>query len=428
MAPVFQLLALACLLLLTVSSSTSWAATDELDALKLEAEPVKAEKAAARPVRAFVEAAVGRAEQRYGLGSESLQRVSVDVQYQARLAPGWRAVVSDRLDAVHPKAANDSAVNTLREAYVGWQDDAGQRAVEFGRINLRMGPGYGYNPTDFFRAGSQRTVTTVDPIALRDNRMGTVALRAQNTWAGGSLALALAPKLASKASNAGFSLDLGATNDRHRAQLVLSQKVGEGVSAQLLAFKQDGQSVAVGASATALLSDALVSHVEWSSAREPRLADRVVVGGLAAAATRADRAVLGLTLSAPGATTLTVELQYNGFALSGSQWSALATGAGGVQRLGAYLLTADQRLDLAARRAVLLYATKKNLVLKNLDLTALMRLNVDDDSRLTWLELRYQWASAEMALQWQQLQGRAVSEFGVLPTRSSLHLVGTYRF
>ena len=92
------------------------------------------------------------------------------------------------------------------------------------------------------------------------------------------------------------------------------------------------------------------------------------------------------------------------------------------------MLTADQRLDLAARRAVLLYATKKNLVLKNLDLTALMRLNVDDDSRLTWLELRYQWASAEMALQWQQLQGRAVSEFGVLPTRSSLHLVGTYRF
>ena len=409
-------------------STASWAATDELDALKLEAEPVNAEKTAPRATRVLAEVAFGQAQQRYGLGSESLQRASLDVLYQARLAPGWRAVVSDRLDVVHPKAASDSAVNTLREAYMGWQDDAGQRAVEFGRINLRAGPGYGYNPTDFFRAGSQRTVTTVDPIALRDNRMGTVALRAQNTWSGGSLALALAPKLASKPSDSGFNLDLGATNDRHRAQLVLSQKVGDGVSAQLLAFKQDGQSIAIGASATALLSDALVSHAEWSGAREPRLASRVVGSGLAAVATRADRAVLGLTLSAPGATTLTAELQYNGFALSGSQWSALATGAGGVQRLGAYLLTADQRLDLAARRAVLLYATKKNLMVKNLDLTALMRLNVDDDSRLTWLELRYQWASAELALQWQQLQGGAVSEFGVLPTRSSLQLVGTYRF
>jgi hypothetical protein len=420
---VLPFLALNCL---AAACFLGTAAANELDALKLEAEPEKSTKPASRGTRAFAELALGNATQRYGLGDESLRRLSLDLQLSAPLATGWRGVLSNRLDAVSPQAqGSDRTVNTLREAYVGWQDNTGQLAVEFGRINLRTGPGYGYNPSDFFRTGSQRTVTTVDPIALRDNRMGTVALRAQNTWSGGSLVVALAPKLASKASSAGFSLDLGATNDQARGQLVVSQKLSEGVSGQLVAFKQDGQAMALGASASALLGDALVAHAEWSTSRERRLADLAWMG--AGAAVRAQRGVLGLTWSAPGATTLTLEYQANGFALSGAQW-ATAAASGGVPRLGSYLLTADQRVDLAARRAVLFYATKKNLAVKGLDLTALLRLNGDDHSRLAWIELRYLWASAELALQWQQLQGKSLSEFGVLPTRSSTQLVGTYRF
>ena len=420
-------LTLACLLALAGAAPMARSATDELDALKLEAEPAKADKALARPLRMFAEAAAGSADQRYGLGTQSLQRMSLDLQYGARLSADWRIVFSDRLDIVHPKPANtDAAVNTLREAYVSWQEEAGQRAAEFGRISLRNGPGYGYNPTDFFRAGSQRAVTTVDPIALRDNRMGTVAARVQGTWTGGSLALALAPKLSSKPSNDGFNPDLGATNDRHRAQLVWSQKLGEGVSGQLLMFKQDGQSLALGASATALLGEAVVAHAEWSTSREPTLIDRVN-GSAAVPTIRADRAVVGMTFSAPAATTVTAEYQYNGFALGGREWAAVAAG-GGVPQLGAYLLKADERLDLAARRALLIYATKKNLGVKNLDLTALVRLNVDDDSYLAWVELRYQWAQAELALQWLQLQGNTLTEFGTVPTRRSVQLVGTYRF
>ena len=424
----FWFFPLACLVATVALLPAARAATDELDALKLEAEPVKDEKAAARATRVFVEAALGRAEQRYGLGSESLRRLSLDVQHASRLAPGWRVGLADRLDIVRPKAGNsDGAVNTLREAFVGWQDEAGGLAVELGRISLRNGPGYGYNPTDFFRAGSQRTVTTVDPIALRDNRMGTVALRAQRLWNGGSLALAYAPKLASRPSDAGFSLDLGATNSRHRGQLVWGQKLGEGVSGQLLAFKDGGLPVALGASATALLGEALVSHVEWSTSREPRLIDRAGDRASGARLRRADRVAVGFTLSISGGTTITAEAQYNGFALDSKQWAAIAA-SGGAQQLGNYLLTADKRLDLGARRAVLIYATKKNLFTKSLDLTALVRVNADDDSRLAWIELRYQWESADLALQLQHHHGASLTEFGVLPTSRSLQLVATYRF
>lgn len=422
---------LLCLVATAGAIPAAGAATDEVDALNLEAEPVKDEKATSRATRVYAEAAVGTAQQRYGLGTEASRRLSYDVYHASRLAPGWQFVLSDRLDVIRPKASDaDGAVNTLREAYVGWQDDAGNDAVELGRVSLRNGPGYGYNPTDFFRPGSQRSVTTVDPIALRDNRMGTVALRAQRLWQGGSLSVAYAPKLASGPSNAGFSLDLGATNNRDRGQVVWGQKLGEGVSGQLLAFKEAGLPAAIGASATALLSEAIVAHVEWSSAREPRWVDRVA--GLAAGASgsalrRANRLVTGLTLSAPGGTTVTAEFQYNGFALDSRAWAAVAA-SGGVLQLGRYLLAADQRLDLAARRAVLVYARKKNLFAKNLDLTALVRVNVEDDSRLSWIELRYQWQSADLALQFQRHHGAALTEFGVLPTSSSAQLVATYRF
>ena len=100
-------------------------------------------------------------------------RVSVDFSHSARLAPGWRAVISDRLDHVHPTDAGaDATVNSLREAYLSWQPDGGNTVVELGRINLRYGPGYGYNPTDFFRDGSLRVLTTANPFALRENRTG----------------------------------------------------------------------------------------------------------------------------------------------------------------------------------------------------------------------------------------------------------------
>ena len=119
--------------------------------------------------RIFVEAAVGNASQRYSLGSRSIARGSLDFFHTARLGSGLRAVFSDRLDQIHPHDAGASeTVNSLREAYLSWQPENGQTVVDFGRVNLRYGPGYGYNPTDFFRDGSVRVLTTADPFALRE--------------------------------------------------------------------------------------------------------------------------------------------------------------------------------------------------------------------------------------------------------------------
>lgn len=70
------------------------------------------------------------------------------------------------------------------------------KVLAFGHINLRYGPGYGYNSTDFFRDDSRRVQTTADPFALRENRLGPVMLHGQRLWTDGPLSVFFTPKLA----------------------------------------------------------------------------------------------------------------------------------------------------------------------------------------------------------------------------------------
>lgn len=406
-------------------------AADDDDALSLQAPttPVAdaaAPSAATRSMRLYVEGSAGRLMRRGGLSDTDSRRVSVDYSQSFKLAPGWRAVLSDRFDDVHPAGAGErSSANSLREAYVGWQDDGGNTLVEFGRVNLRLGPAYGFNPTDYFRDGSLRAITTADPLALRENRMGTVMLRAQRLWTGGGLMVALAPKLADAPSDAPMSLDLGATNRHNRGLVAWSGKAGERINWQLLGYGEQGRGPQLGANLTALLSDAAVAHAEWSRGSEP---DRLpYVLGEAAPSHARQRVAAGLTYTTSTRLALTAEYAYNGAAPDRATWNSVAA-AGGANALGGYLLDVQQRQDSASRSAWLVYATQKSLGLKNLDLTGLVRINTQDHSRFAWLELRYHWDRFDAAVQWYGTQGKELSEYGVIPNRQSLQLLGAWYF
>ena len=94
----------------------------------------------------------------------------------------------------------------------------------------------------------------------------------------------------------------------------------------------------------------------------------------------------------------------------------------------AYLVEAQRLQELAPRRAYLIYVTQKDLGLKDLDLTAFLRINALDQSKLAWFELRHHWAKFDLAFQLQQNIGRSTSEFGILPDRRVLQVLGTYYF
>ena len=397
--------------------------TDALD-LQSTTSPASPAAPASQDTRMFVEGAIGNASQRYLPNSRNIGRASLDFWHTARLGPGLRAVFSDRLDQVHPRDAGASeTVNSLREAYLSWQPQGGSTVVELGRINLRYGPGYGYNPTDFFRDGSLRVITTADPFALRENRMGTFMLRAQHLWTDGSLSVAFTPKLADRPSSDAWSLDLGSTNNRSRELIALGTQFTQHLSSQLLVYKQQGLSPTLGASLTALLSDAAVAHLEATRGSEPDLLSRVLTSP-SNQVTR-NRLVAGGTYTTLGKLSVTGEYQYNGFGLSQSAWETLA--ASPATQL-AYLREALRLQELAPRRAYLIYVTQKSLGLKDLDLTAYLRFNPGDDSRLGWVELRHHWPSFDLSLQIQRNMGRSSSEFGILPDRRIVQVLGKYYF
>ena len=407
-------------LLTALAAGPALAATDDTDALALEAAPAAPAASTSKPLRVFGEVAVGRIDQRGGQPALDSRRASLDLVGSLSLAPGWRAVLSNRLDHILPDdSGKGDTINSLREAYVSWQQDGGGLIVEFGRINLRQGPAYGYNPTDYFRTGAVRAATTADPFALRENRLGTVMLRAQRLWAGDALTLALAPKLADAPSNEGSSLDLGATNDRQRALLAWSHKFSDKFSGQLSAYTEQGGWAQLGASATGLLGEATVAHVEWSSGRTLPLLGTPLVK-------RRQHVSTGLTHTLANGLSLTAEYEYNGSAPSQAEWDA-AGRAGPLPLLG-YLQAAQTRQDNGARQAWLLYASQKDAGIKKLDITALVRLNASDSSRLFWAEARYHLGSADISLQWLSTHGSALSEFGVLPYRRQVQVLGTWYF
>lgn len=395
----------------------------ESDALSLE--PAREAPAqGARDTKIFVEGAVGNASQRYLPESRNIGRFSLDFSHTARISPGLRAVISDRIDHIYPADAGaDATVNSLREAYLSWQPDAGNTIWEIGRVNLRYGSGYGYNPTDFFRDGSLRTRTTANPFALRENRLGSVMLRAQRLWTEGSLSVAYSPKLADRPNADGWSLDLGSTNNRDRTLIALSSQFSQSVSGQVLVYKEAGASPSLGGSLTALLSDAAVAHVEGSRGSEPDLLSRALAQ-TGASVTR-NRFAGGITYTTRGKLSATAEYQYNGFALDQSSWSALGTRPASQ---AAYLIDAQRRQELAPRKAYLIYVTQKSLLLKNLDLTAFLRVNAGDRSKLVWAELRHHWPSFDLAFQLQRHIGSPTSEFGILPDSRIMQVLGSYYF
>ncbi|OYV02492.1 MAG: hypothetical protein CFE45_00030 [Burkholderiales bacterium PBB5] len=419
------------LLLLALSLSglihaTGVRAADDDDALALQAAPEAAPTTSADKTRRLsLEAAVGNISQRYGGPRLDSRRVSIDLVQRIKLSPAWQLALSDRLDDVHPvEAGSRATLNSLREAYASWQDEGGGLLVEAGRINLRNGPAYGFNPTDYFRDGALRSITSVDPMALRENRLGTVMLRAQRLWNGGGLSLALAPKLANGPDNGSFDPDWGATNHQHRALLTWSEKLGERVSGQALLLAAAGQGPQLGVNATALFSDAVVGHAEWSLGRDDGSAARAA--GYAPSSSRRSKLATGATWTLPTGLALTLEYQYNGAALRHAQ---LATGsADDVNRIGSYLLANQAHQDSAARQAWLLYASQRNAGLKNLDLSGFVRRNSDDRSLQAWLEARYHFERFDLSLQWQATHGSVLSEYGVLPYRQSVQLLGSWYF
>src|SRR6201999_1263826 len=99
--------------------------------------------------------------------------------------PSLTLTLSDRLNVFEQDGrealASDTLRNDLREASATWQPVVSYY-LEAGRINVRNGAALGFNPTDFFKMRSLVGQASLDPSVLRQNRLGTLMVRAQTIW------------------------------------------------------------------------------------------------------------------------------------------------------------------------------------------------------------------------------------------------------
>lgn len=399
-------------LLLLVAAAPALAGDDDEAALLL-ADRTEATVEQSRDWRVFVEAAA-REWRRQGAGPALHgTRLSLDARFDRTFAPGWRAVFADRLDMNRTDAeAGNRDVNTLKEAYLSWQAQP-DRVADLGRINVRNGVAMGYNPTDYFRAGALRSIVSLEPASLRENRLGSAMLRGQTLWNGGSLSALYSPKLADQPSDGPFSADPGATNRRARWLVTLGQKLSDTLNPQWLLSGGAGQTPQLGLNLTALPNDATVAFVEWSGGSADSLAAQASLRpGDAAFRSRLST---GLTYTTPHNVSLTLEYHYNGAALDQAGWNALRGGPPSdyVRYRG---FVADLQ-DPPTRDQLFLYAFWQDALVKRLDLTAMVRYDAADHSRLQWLEARYHWARVDIALQTQLNNGQRLSDYGALSER-----------
>lgn len=413
----------ACGALLLILATTPASATDsDLDALNLaDQAPTTIEQPSDWHI--FVEGAAGRSDLRNGK-SGSTQRLSLDVQLDKSFAPGWRAVFADRIDLnwqAEPERQN--GINTLKEAYVSWQAQE-NRIVDLGRINARYGVASGYNPTDFFRSGAVRSVVSVDPGSLKKNRLGSVMLRGQTLWSGGSLTGLYSPRIKDESSSAAFSPDFGATNNQDRWLLAASQQLTENLNPQLILYGEQRQPVQLGFNLTSLLNDATVGFVEWSGGRSRSLLSQALNGSDDTAFR--NRLATGLTYTTSNKLSLTLEYEYNGGGLDKAAWERLARNTPAAY--GRYRQWLQGVQDLPTRQSVFLYAGWQDALVNHLDLNAMVRHNLADRSRLSWVEARYHWERADLALQWQINSGNPGSEFGTTPQQRAWQVLVRHFF
>ena len=391
---------------------------DDLDALsladKVPSEPV----AVARPWRLFIEGSLRRTSIDAPDSRYESNRASIDGRIDATLTPGLRAVFSDRLDLRHSNRPGiEGDVNTVREAYLSWAPTDHQ-IIDLGRVNVRHGSAYGYNPTDWFKEGAVRSIVSLDPAVLRENRQGTVVLQGQQLWSVGSLTAAYSPHLADKPNTGTFSLNVGATNPRNRGLLVGSTKFSDKLNAEVLLYGGEGIREQLGLNLSGLVGDATVVFGEFSAGKGPSLITQAL--GTNADKRFQTRAAVGLTYTTAFNLSLTAEAEYNEAGPTRRQWRALP-GISPFGQLG--LLNTSQTLqDLPARSAGFLYALWKDALVRRLDLSAFVRRENETRSRVQWLEARYHWDQVDLVAQWQQFSGSRQSIFGSVPQSRTIEL------
>lgn len=284
-------------LLLVVCSASAAAQDSDLDLIpSTPPPPASSAPAPARGTRAgdkiYLENAATDVSDSHGLAVPLppprdylwQERLLLDIRKTQPIGKHAEVHFSDRLnfrdesDLSFPH--HENLINDLREAYVSWHP-SDQTYVDAGRINLKSGIALGYNPTDFFKTRSVTEPLSLDPSVVREDRLGTLMVRVQSIWNGGSLTAAFAPGIRRQSpvyandNLPSFNPMFDRTNADDRFLIKGSINLGDNSSPEFLLYREAGQTH-LGTNLSIGLGQSAVAYLEWSGAERPNLITEAV--------------------------------------------------------------------------------------------------------------------------------------------------------
>ncbi|GLS02859.1 hypothetical protein GCM10007860_00020 [Chitiniphilus shinanonensis] len=332
--------------------------------------------------------------------------------YGVRPLPGdGRGTLNARIDVASAPGAGLDADNlslTLRELYLSRSGD--DWGVGVGRINIRDGVAVGFNPSDVFRDGALLARRTADPAVLRESRLGVVGVRAQHSFAGGTLAGMLVPHLDNDPPEHWYDPRWGAVNDgQAQAYLMYALPRWQGLYSNLVLHTLEHGDVTWGFNLTNNLGRAVVAYLEFASTRRPTLVD--LARDADAAPRRYQQLAAGFSYSTESNQTFTLEYDYNGGGLGRDDWRGDWRTFSPTQAARA-LTAAGARQDPLAEHSAMAMLQWDRFLAHDADLNCLLRASLVDDSRFAWCEWRNRWPRTELALSATWADGDADSEYG----------------
>lgn len=382
------------------------------------------------------------------------ERALVDVRKEWHVREGLRVTYSGRLNLRAEEGLgfpnHENLTNDLREAYLSWEP-LDRFFFDVGRINVKNGVALGFNPTDFFKTRSVVEPLSVDPLALREDRLGTLMLRAERVWSRGSLTAIYAPAVSSE-SSIYTSFDLRSfdpmfdrTNAHDRWLLKGTIDVAEGLSPELLSYASGGR-VLFGANVAENVGKSVVTYIEWSGGRRGTVSEDAlafgratgslpaaaasVLPGLGAVGFRNQVAVGASYTTALPKITFNLEFHYNQAGFSGAHWdewfrtgsgaSASSPIAGALWYVREY---ASDQQELISRRFAFLRMDWVDAFVPKLEVSGFIDADLTDGSTRLQLGADYylsdRWTVGALVL---VDSGGRHSDFGSLPQAGSVLL------
>jgi hypothetical protein len=395
----------------------------------------------ARNTQAFTEVALGAIRSRASaFGQENVSRqfwnLSLDIYMQTRMREDLRLVVSDRLNLngeENRQLTSDSAVNALRELYLGYGSDA--LSVEMGRINLRSGVGLGYNPTDYFRSNTIVFRPTEDPLKLQEMRLGVLALHVKTVSDAGGAAIALSPKVTAGGSGSTFDPRFQETNDSWRIAASASPSLKDWPYVGFSLLKREHDPIRLGTNVSAAIGRATIAHFEWSGARQRSLlrrAEETLSEAPLAATGEAphfcNQLSMGASYTASNRMNFALEYEHNGAGLDKQQWLQLSRDDSAVELYRKVRQYAQAQQEIPTRQAWLARLNWPQFPLRETELTAVLRYNPYDHSRFAWIEARYNLPKTTFALAITRNTGSPQSEYGSLSAATVVNASAQFYF